>query len=223
MEPQWYRPRLESWYRPPGQAAGLADWAAGPQLEQLSLLNRLIPYFGIEDVGDIARSLYAAAGGPQGPFQHYADPGMVPAGARNIEEQRMPRGTQEWVPGAQNEHQILWQAAQAVREADMEPGLRDWITGAINLALPLTRNEPQEGLFGRTREQQIRLQSELENYLGQVPNVPDPETGSNLAAPWANWLSMLIMPTRFRPLPGAMTFSPGARRGYTVLPNPRYF
>lgn len=185
------------WYR--GQPTGLEDWAAGQQLGLLRLLNELLPYFGTEDIPDVARYLYGAIGGSEGPFAGYL-------GATGF---AAPQG----VP-RESDWSMLQRARLVTERAGLEPGTRDWIMGAIDMGLDLTRRAPGER-FQRTREQQLRLEQQLEQYLSAPP--------SDEARPWAQWLGRLVLPTRMYPQPGAVSYTPGTRRGYTILPNPRFY
>ena len=166
------------------------------------VLNWLAPQFGVEDIGDVARHLYTAAGGAEGPFAGYL--GAQP-GALTREQQRIPRA---------DEFGALSRAREAIQAADLEPGTRDWIQGALDMGLDLTR-EGVTGRFQRTREQQIRLESDLEVYLSAPP--------TQEASQWAQWLSRLILPTAMYPRPGAISYAPGRRQGYSLLPNPRFY
>lgn len=203
---------LEGWYTQ--TPSGLEDWAAGNELALLRLINNLIPSMGIEDISTAARYLYTATGGAQGPFAAYANVPTAgyPDGWRRQEDWQQYRQTPRL-----SEYTALQEARSVVEGAGLDAGTRDWILGAIDLGQDLTRPSGlgERPSFARTREQQIRLESELESYLQAAP--------TEEARPWAQWLSRLILPTRVSPMPGAISYTPGTRQGYSILPNPRFY
>jgi len=95
------------------------------------------------------------------------------------------------------------QAMQGIEE--FQPGTRDWLMGALDIGQDLTRGgagmqESQWQRFPRTREQQMRMEQQLGEYLSAPP--------SQEAGMWAPLLSKFMMPTQLYQRPGAMMYTP---------------
>lgn len=192
---RWSTPENWSWYAPEAQLKG-QPWAA--------IVNRMLPYMSPEDRPTVARQLYTAGGGAEGPFASYLQVGAQPQGA--------PGGVPA-PPEARDYSQTL-ASISAVLEKIPDKTARDWAKSVFDVYQDWTG---QTGM--RTAEQEAMFKAQLEEMFAAVPEG---------AQPYSAALQRLVMPTVRTParewyeMPAYMRTAPTNWRALGYAANPAW-